>query len=111
MALANTRVEVAIGVDGLELAQAGAIGHGGGERDDALVLLRQVDHRVGEGGRPGLAGALVDRDAAAFDLKRGGRVELGRLAGSDLVARHVRVHVPRRPEMPAQGRHDQGEQR
>ena len=51
VALADAGVEVAVGEDLFEFAQARAVGHGGGEGDDAVVALGQVDHGVGEGGR------------------------------------------------------------
>ena len=38
VALADAGIEVSIGIDFLEFAQAGAIGHGGRQGDDARIL-------------------------------------------------------------------------
>ena len=47
--LGDADIEEALRVELLELAQAGAVGHGGGDADDLIVGLRQVVQGLGEG--------------------------------------------------------------
>ena len=57
--LGDAHVEVALGMVRAEEIEAGAVGHGGGDGDDAVVLVGQLDEGVGEDfGVGGLAGGL-----------------------------------------------------
>ena len=88
-------VEVAFGMMRPEKIEAGAVGHGGGDGDDALVLVGELCERVGEdlgvggnAGRLGHAGlGIVGTEAVEFLLA----VECG-LKSAALLREHVQEH-------------------
>src|SRR5512138_2730836 len=68
-----------------ELFQARALAHGRGDGQDLLVLLRDLDHGLAEGGRERRAPFLLKR-LAGRDLERPRAVELLRMEPGRLIA-------------------------
>ena len=83
MLFRDADVEVAIRMMRLEAVEAGAVRHGGGDGDDALVHGGELDHGVGEnfgvsalGEGLGLAGrGIVGAEAMKFFLLQHGGLE------------------------------------
>ena len=83
----DAHIEVALGMMRPEEIEAGAVGHGGGDGHDALVLVGQLDERVGEdlgvgelADRLGLAGfGIVGPEAVKFLLPVERRLEAAAL--------------------------------
>jgi hypothetical protein len=100
--LGDADVEEAVGEARLEREQPGRARHRGGDRDHALVQLRLLDHRVGEGLR---VAVRHSRRRADERVEHGGVVEvllvvvLGRRVAAALLRHHVHEDRPLRGEL------------